>query len=61
MVPPITHTRKDQNLFILDLATSRKVIQVNNTQVIMTIKQRRSIDLVSNMKKISFAIEDLNA
>lgn len=33
---PIAHIRKDQNLFILDLTISEKVMQVN-TQAMITI------------------------
>lgn len=48
---PIAHTRRDWNLFILDLAAPRKVIQVN-TQAMMTTRQGRPTHLVSCVKKV---------
>lgn len=48
---PIAHARRDRNLFILDLATSGKVMQVN-TQAIMTTRQGRLTHLVSRIKKV---------
>lgn len=47
----IAHARKDQNLFILELAAPGKVIQVN-IQAIMTIEQGSLMHLVSYIKKV---------
>ncbi len=48
---PIAHAKRDRNLFILDLAAARKVMQVN-TQAMITTRQGRPMYLVSRVKKV---------
>lgn len=45
----IAEAKKDQNLFVLDFATLRKIMQTN---VIMTIRKRRPVYLVICSKKV---------
>lgn len=47
----IAHARKDWNLFILDLTTPGKVMQVN-VKVMMTTGRGRPTHLVSRIKKV---------
>lgn len=50
---PIAYARRDRNLFILDLATPGKVMQVNtNIQAIITTGRGRPIHLISRIKKV---------
>lgn len=50
---PIAHVRRDRNLFILDIATTGKVIQVNaNIQAMMITGHRKPTHLISRIKKV---------
>lgn len=49
----IVHTRRDCNLFILDLAMPKKVIQLNtNTQTMMTTRHGKPTHLINCIKKV---------
>lgn len=48
---PIAHVRRDRNLFILDLATPGKVMQIN-VKAMMTTGRGRPTYLVSRIKKV---------
>ena len=49
---PIVHMRRDQNLFILDLITPRKVLQVSNAKATATVSQNRPTHLISKNKRV---------
>lgn len=49
---PIAHGRRDQNLFILDLVTPRKVMQATNAKAMATIGRGCPIHLVSKNKQV---------